>query len=238
MTDEVVLGEVDSTPVDAPVVDDAAAEKMIPSSRVEELIKKAKLKGRDNLQAELDAMKAENEQLKLKQASMGGMAVPLDAEQIKQQIMSDLKKQFQDASEARASNDLQKEAERIAGEYHQKMKAGKDSYEDFDDVMADFRPEAFPNLVYLANQVDNTPAVMYELMQNPAKWATLTVLSERDPQAAQNMLGRISASIKANQQAKAQEKEVAPPLGRLSSSPTGQDTGNLGMKDFKRMFRG
>jgi hypothetical protein len=237
MNEEVVLDQ-DSAPVDAPVVEDVATEKMIPVSRVEELIKKAKLKGRDNLQSELDAMKAENEQLRQKQASMGGMAVPVDPELIKNQIMADLRKQFQDASEARANEELQKQAEKIAGEYHQKMRSGKDSFDDFDTVMADFRPEAFPNLVYLANQVDNTPAVMYELMQNPAKWATLTVLSERDPQAAKNMLDRISSSIKANQAAKAQEKDVAPPLGRLSSSPTGQDNGKLGMKDYKRMFRG
>jgi hypothetical protein len=237
MTDEVFLDrEVESAPADVSA-EETTTEKMIPVSRVEELIKKAKLKGRDNLQSELDAIKAENEQLK-KQGSMGGMAAPIDPEQIKQQILADLRKQFQDASEAKAQEELQDKAKEIANQYHSKMKAGKDSFEDFDTVMADFRPEAFPNLVYLANQVDNTPAVMYELMQNPAKWATLTVLSERDPQAAQNMLNRISASIKANEQAKAQEKEVAPPLGRLSSSPTGQDNGKLTMKDYKRMFRG
>lgn len=238
MTDEVVLdGDVATPPAESS--DELTPEEMLPKSRVEELVKKAKLKGRDGMQAELDAIRAENEALKKQQGSMGGMAVPVDAEAIRQQVMADLKAEFQQHSEARAAADLDNEAKRIAGEYHAKMKTGRDKYEDFDEIMADFNPQAFPNLVYLANQLDNTPDVMRELMQNPQKWSTVAVLSERDPEAAQKYLGRISQSIKTNELAKAQEKDVAPPLSRLSSSTTGQDTGKpSSMADMKRMFRG
>lgn len=218
---------------------DDSAEKMLPVSRVEELVKKAKLKGRDSMQAELDALKAENAQLK-NGGSMGGMAVsaPVDPESIKQQVLKDLQEQMQQANQQRAQEELEKEANRIADAYKAKMSTGKDAYEDFDTVMADFNPAAFPNLVYLANQVDNTPAVMYELMKNPSKWATLAVLSERDPNAAQSMISKISASIKANEQAKAEEKTPPAPLGRMSSSTTGQDNGKKTVRDFKSMFRG
>lgn len=239
MTEEVAIDkEVGSEPVvDASAED--SQEKMLPVSRVEELVKKAKLKGRDSMQAELDALKAENAQLKTG-GSMGGMAAPtpVDPEAIKQQIIQDLQKQMQQANEQRAQEELEKQANQIADSYKAKMSSGKDMYEDFDTVMSDFNPAAFPNLVYLANQVDNTPAVMYELMNNPSKWATLAVLSERDPQAAQNMISKISASIKANQQAKAEEKNVPPPLGRMSPSTTGQDNGTKSVRDFKAMFRG
>lgn len=238
MTEEVALeGKAESSPAAEPEIKDSA-EEMIPKSRAEELIKKAKLKGRDSLQEEMEAIKAENAALKQQQASIGGMAAPVDVDQIKQEIMAGLKEQFQEASKARAEAELQENAKKIATEYRTKMQSGKDSFEDFDEVMADFNPQAFPNLVFLANQVENTPAVMYELMKNPSKWATLTLLSERDPDAALNMVKRLSASIVANEQAKAQEKEVAPPLGRLSSSPTGRDNGKLTFKDYKRMFKG
>jgi hypothetical protein len=240
MTDEVLDSEV------APEPDTATAEpeqeKTLPVSRVEELVKKAKLKGRDSMQAELDAMKAENAALRQQQqpVAMGGMtaAPAVNVDEIKQQILAQMKQEFQQAKEAQAAQELDAQAQRIASEYKAKMKSGSEKYEDFDEVMADFNPGAFPNLVYLANQLDNTPDVMRELMQNPSKWATVTVLSERDPQAAQNMLKRISSSIKANELAKASEKEVAPPLSRLSSSTTGQDTGKLGIRDYKRMFKG
>ena len=237
MTEEVALDkEVSPDPVDA--ADAESSEKMLPVSRVEELVKKAKLKGRDSMQAELDALKAENAQLK-NNGSMGGVALPtIDPEAIKQQIMDDLRQQMQTANEQRAQEELNNEAKKIAETYHNRMSAGKQDYEDFDDVMADFNPAAFPNLVYLASQVDNTPAVMYELMKNPSKWATIAVLSERDPNAAQNMISKLSSSIKANQQAKASEQDVAPPLSRLSSSTSGQDTGERSIRDLKKMFRG
>jgi len=240
MTDEVALEpEVEADPVVDPVEEETPKEKTLPVSRVEELVKKAKLKGRDQLQAEIDAVNAENAQLKEGQdaGSMGGMAAPVDIAAIEKNVMATLEKRFQDAQEAKAAKELDDEAQQIAADYRSKMSTGKDTYDDFDEVMADFNPKAFPNLVYLANQVENTPAVMYELMQNPNKWATLAVLSERDPEAAQKMIGRISGSIQANQQAKAEDKDVSPPLGRLSSTPTGQDNGKLGIRDYKRMFR-
>lgn len=236
MTDEIALDREQGSDSVAAPVEQPVPEKMLPASRVEELVKKAKLKGRDSVQEELDALRAEN--ASLKQASMGGMPVPIDPEQIANQVIERIRKEAQQNSEARAQEELEREAKKIAADYNLKMKSGKDSYEDFDQVMGDFRPDAFPNLVWLANQVDNTHAVMYELMKNPTKLATVTVLAERDPEAAKNMMARISSSIVANDQAKAQEKEVAPPLGRLSSSPTGQDNGKPSMNDMKRMFRG
>jgi hypothetical protein len=239
MTDELALdSEVAPPPVDDSQENESQQEKMLPVSRVEELVKKAKLKGRDSMQQELDALKAENEQLK-NGGSMGGMATPaIDQTAITQQVMASIKQQLQAESEQRASEELKAEATRIAESYRSKMASGKDAYPDFEDVMADFNPQAFPNLVFLASQMDNTPDVMYELMSNPAKFGTIAVLSERDPQAAQRMLARVGQSIQANKQAKSEQKQVPEPISRLSSSKTGQDDGNLSVRDYKRMFKG
>lgn len=237
MTDETAL-DLDgaSEPVQNENIE---SEKTLPVSRVEELVKKAKLKGRDSMTAELEALKAENAALKNSAGSMGGMQNPIDKEAIKNEVLEQLRQEYTNASEKRAQEELDKEAQRVAQNYHARMDTGKESFEDFDDVMADFNPAAFPNLVYLAQEVDNTPAVMYELMKNPSKLAAVTIMSERDPRAAQNMIAKISASIKANEQAKAEEKDVAPPLARLSSSPTGQDSGKPStVRDFKKLFRG
>ena len=121
MTDEVIDSEA---PVSDPAILENEQEEMLPKSRVEELVKKAKLKGRDGMQAELDAIRAENEALKQKAGSMGGMAVPVDPEAIKQQILGELKQQFQQANEAQAQQELDDQAKRIAQEYRSKMKSG------------------------------------------------------------------------------------------------------------------
>ena len=241
MADGLIDQEATDIPVDASQdTDESQPEKTLPVSRVEELVKKAKLKGRDSMQAELDAMKAENAALKQQQSGMGGMpAAPVvNVDEIKQQVLAQMRQEFQQSKEAQAAEEMNQQAQQIAASFHGKMKAGREKYDDFDEIMADFNPAAFPNLVFLAEKADNTADVMRELMANPTKLATVTVLAERDPQAAQNMINRISQSIKANETAKASEKEVAPPLGRLSSSTTGQDTGKLGLRDYKRMFKG
>ena len=234
--------EIASTPVETTVDDQVSdAEEMIPKSRAELLIKKAKLKGRDQMQSEMDALKAENENLRSSNAgNMGGMAAPVSVEEVEKRVMANLRQQFQENAEARAQEELQKQAEQISNSYKTKMAAGKASYDDFDSVIADFKPENFPNLVWLVDKMDNAHDIMYELMSNPNKLATVVVMSERDPHAALNMLTKISTSIKTNQAAKASEKDVQPPLGRLQSSSqtTGQDTGELSMNDMKRMFRG
>jgi hypothetical protein len=243
MTDELALDSAITPDSSAQPDQQAQAaqqeEEMLSKSRVEELVKKAKLKGRDSMQAELDALKAENEQLKSNSAgSMGGMAVPqVDPNIIAQQVMATVKQQMQQESEQQAKAQMQAEANRIVESYKSKMASGKDAYEDFDDVMADFNPQAFPNLVLLADQMGNTQDVMYELMKNPAKFGTIAVLSERDPAAAQRMLQRVSQSIQANQQAKAEQKDVPAPINRLSSSKTGQDSGKLTIRDYKKMYR-
>lgn len=234
MDDEVVLAETPEA--EAPAVEEIQ-EKLIPASRVEELIKKAKLKGRDAMQDELEALRGENEELK-SSVSMGGMATPMDAEQMRKQIYDQIMGDFQSLDEERVQGELKKEAEKLASDYRTRMDGGKEIHEDFDEIMADFNPAAFPQLVYLATQTDNTSAVMYELMKNPNKLATVTVLSERDPNAASNMINKISASIKANEQAKAAEKEVQSPLSRMQSSPAGRDNGDTSIADYKRMFRG
>ena len=233
--------EIKSDPVELPTShEDDSLEDMIPKSRAELLIKKAKLKGKEQMQSELDALKAENENLKSKAGTMGGMAAGVSVEEVEQRVMANLRQQFQENAEARAQEELQKQAEQISNSYKAKMQAGKASYDDFDEVTADFKPENFPNLVWLVDKMDNAHDIMYELMSNPNKLATVVVMSERDPHAALNMLTKISTSIKTNQAAKAQEKDVQPPLGRLTSSSqtTGQDTGELSMRDMKRMFKG
>jgi len=230
MDDEVVLAE--EVAVEAP---QEASVKMIPAHRVEELIKKAKLKGRDAMQNELETLRGENEELK-SGGSMGGMAAPMDPEQMRKQIYDQIMGDFQSQDEERIQGELKKEAERMASDYRTRMDGGKEIHEDFDEIMADFNPAAFPQLVYLATQTENTSAVMYELMKNPNKLATLTVLSERDPNAASNMINKLSASIKANEQAKAAEKEVQSPLSRMQSSPAGRDSGDMSVADYKRMF--
>jgi hypothetical protein len=114
------------------------------------------------------------------------------------------------------------------------MGQGKDRYSDFDEVMTDFEPTAFPQVALLAAHLENTPDVMYELAKNPNKLVQINTLAERSPKMAERMLKELSDSIIKNQEAV--ENTVLPkaPLSRLKSSTTvGADTGKMTVRDFK-----
>lgn len=226
--------------------EDSPPEKMLSVSQVNELVKKAKLKGERKMQDQLDAAKQQIEQLQAQQAqqqppqqqaqSQGQQQAPQGmTPELQAQVMQMLK-QKQEADEAqRYKDDLEKEVKQVADQYFGKMAAGKDLFEDFEAITADFNPAEFPQLVFLANQMDNTPAVIYELSKNPGKLADLSVLVEKSPGMARAQIAKLSQSIKRNEEAKSGLQETQDPLDRLKPSPVGADGNKKStLRDYKQ----
>jgi len=220
-------------------------EKLIPVSRVNELVKKAKYHGERKMQEQLDAARQQIEQL---QAQQGQQPVQqpqgqqpqqqqqqqgMSPEQM-QQVMAMVQKQQQDQQEKAHQAQLEKEVNDVAEQYFGKLAQGREAYEDFDAVTADFDPAAFPQLVYLATQTDNTAAIIYELQKNPAKLAALSHLVDKSPAMARKELAKLSQSIKTNDEARSNLQEAQDPLNRLKSSPVGTDNGTKGVRDYKQ----
>lgn len=231
----------------------APPEKMLPASQVNELIKKAKRKGEQKMQEQLDAAKQQIEQLQTQQAQQQlqntaqtgspqqapqqqqqGQQQGADPQQIMQQVMQQLAQKQQEEQEKREREQLEQEVNQVAQQYFGKMAQGKDMYDDFEAMTADFNPAEFPQLVFLANQMDNTPAIIYELRKNPGKLADLAVLVEKSPSMARNELSKLSDSIKRNDEAKRNLQEPQDPLNRLKPSPVGTDNGTKSVRDFKQ----
>ena len=239
------VGVEETANVDAP-----PPEKMLPASQVNELIKKAKRKGEQKMQEQLDAAKQQIEQLQAQQAqqqvqnvAQTGMQQPPqqqqgqqqtpDAQQIMQQVMQQLQMKQQEEEQRRHQEQIEQEVNQVAQQYFGKMAQGKDMFEDFEAITADFNPAEFPQLVFLANQLDNTPAIIYELRKNPGKLADLAVLVERSPNMARSELTKLSESIKRNDEAKRTLQEAQDPLNRLKPSPVGADNGKRTIRDYK-----
>lgn len=221
----------------------APPEKMLPASQVNELIKKAKRKGEQKMQEQLDAAKQQIEQLQSQQGQQQAQGQPetqqpqaqgIDPQQIQQQVMQLLQQQQQEAEQKRQQEQLEQEVNQVAEQYFGKMAQGKDMFDDFEAMTADFNPAEFPQLVFLANQMDNTPAIIYELRKNPGKLADLAVLVEKSPNMARNELSKLSESIKRNDEAKRNLQEPQDPLNRLKPSPVGTDSGAKSVRDFKQ----
>lgn len=131
----------------------------------------------------------------------------------------------------------EQEANRMATEFFTKLDAGKAKYNDFDAVVKEVDFAAIPNIVQLANMVDNTPDVMYELAKNPAKIANIQQLVSISPKLALSEMRRLAQSIKTNEEA-AKFKAPNEPLSQMRPSNTSTDSnGALTVADYKRKYR-
>ena len=216
-------------------VEDVQPEKMLPASQVNELIKKAKRKGEQKMQEQLDTAKQHIEQLQQQgqQQAQQPQGQNVDAEAIQQQVMQLMQQKMQEDEAKRNQEQLEKEVNDVAQQYFGKLAQGREAYEDFDAITADFDPTAFPQLVYLATQADNTAAIIYELQKNPAKLANLATMVDKSPAQARKMIAQLSESIKTNDDAKRNLQEAQDPLNRLKPSPVGTDSGTKTVRDFK-----
>lgn len=218
---------------------EAPPEKMLPTSRVTELIKKAKRDKERQMQEKLDAAMAQIQELQAnqpQQAQEGQGQLPpgIDPKALQEEVMRRIEEKQKENEKQRYNEQLEQEVNQVATQYFGKMAQGKDLYEDFQAITADFNPAEFPQLVFLANEMDNTPAVIYELAKNPSKLAAIDRLVERSPNMARAELAKLSDSIKRNVEAKQNLQEPQDPLSRLKPSPVGTDGGTKNVRDFKK----
>lgn len=215
-------------------------EKMLTASQVNALVQKAKRKGEQKMQEQLDAAKAEIDLLKAQQspqqeAPQQQQQAPqgIDPAQLQQLVAQQIAQQQEEAQRKQHEAQLHEEVNQVAQQYFGKMDQGRTLYDDFEAVTADFNPAEFPQLVYLANELDNTAAVIYELRKNPGKLAQLATLVKESPGIAKSELNNLSQSIKRNDEAKRNLQEPQDPLNRMKPSTVGTDNGEKNVRDFK-----
>ncbi len=130
-------------------------------------------------------------------------------------------------------------ARNTVNSFQQKMNAGKERYQDFDQVTGDIDYAAFPNVVQLlANFVDNSADVAYSLGNDLLKMEMLESLAVRSPQTAIKKIQQLSKSLTDNESA-AKTRIPNAPLSQLRPSNTGVDNGaRQEVRDYRRKYRG
>lgn len=211
------------------------AQKMLTQEQVNALIGREKKEAADRARKEVEARyMAELQQLKAQapQQSMGGMTQP-SMDEIYQQVEQRLMKKAQEHQQENARKAQEAEMQKVADDYFTKMSNGSEMFEDFNEVMSDFRPDAFPEVIHLVSGMDNTPQIMYELAKNPSKLATIYSLAKADPIQAKKALKKLSDSISMNEQAAEEYVATNAPLTKPKPSQVGTDKGLNSIKDYK-----
>jgi hypothetical protein len=213
-------------------------EKMISQSQVNDIVGSAK---REAAERAVEAYKKQ-------QAQSASASQQQFQEQVSHRNMSedDIKRvtddrikthftQLEQEAQERANVDA---ANRIVGMFRDKIIAGKDRYEDFENVTGNVAMQYYPNVVQLlAEHVDNSADVLYHLAKNRDKLYRLEGLSSHNSSDAIYEIKRLSDSIKANEQG-SKMKDSNTPLSQQRPSNTGTDSGSsLSMTDLKRKYR-
>ena len=213
---------------------EAPSEKMLRQSEVNDLV--------GSVKAEAAAKAVENykrSQQETAQPQANYNSSNLSEDRIRElasQEAQHLRDKWVSDAQSKAEQDA---AQRIVKNFHDKMSAGKDKYEDFDKATSDIELHRFPNTVHmLAEQVDNAADVLYELSKNRSKMAQLEISAREFPQEALYDLKRLSESIKNNESVSGRKSPNAP-LNQQRPTNIGTDAGGvLSLRDLKAKYRG
>ena len=226
LEEEVIVEQVAAPDVNQKMVTQEHMNKVV-SARALEAAERARKEAEARYMAELQQLKAQ-----APQQSMGGMTQP-SMDEIYQQVEQRLMQKAQEHQQENARKAQEAEMQKVADNYFTKLSNGNEMFEDFNEVMGDFRHEAFPEVIYLASEMENTPQIMYELAKNPSKLATIYSLAKADPIQAKKALKKLSDSISMNEQAAEEYVPTNAPLTKPKPSQVGTEKGLNSIKDYK-----
>lgn len=225
-------------------------EKMLPQSKVDELIKTNKIdsyeRGKREALAEIERQRASSQQGTGQQtSSMGGMQQMSQDEvrQMMHNIASEVVKPVVESTlQQRDTNARQAQQEQqlntVLTDFVNKISEGAKNYPDFQEVVGQLElPNTIqenPALLFLYSSVDNPADVLYDLAKNPTKVAAIESLYKSGRQnVAKAQLKSLSDSIKANAAGVNAQRPNAP-LGQLKTSPLGVDNGKMSIGELKK----
>lgn len=211
-----------------------AQERLFKQSELNEIVGRAKHDAVESFKRQQQTQYAQQ----APQSNLAQSSKSLSEDDVKRLTSEELARQrdqWTREAQEKADADI---AQRIVNSYKEKIAPGKEKYEDFEAVTNNVDMRYYPNVVQLlAEYVDNSHDVIYELAKNRTKLYQLESTCAHNPQDAIYEIKRLSDSIKANETT-SQMKHANSPLSQQRPSNTGTDSGStLSMKDLKRKYK-
>jgi hypothetical protein len=165
-----------------------------------------------------------------------GSQYSVSEEQIKKLASEEIQRQRDVWVQEQERQIQEKEVQRVISAYQNKLSEGKAKYEDFEQVTSDLEMQYYPSVVQmLADHVDNSADVMYDLARNRYKLGQLQNIYERNPKDAIYEIKKLSKSLKDNEEAM-NARQAKAPLSQNKFSPTSSN-GQASMRDLRAKYR-
>lgn len=194
------------------------APKLLEQGHVNVLVGKAKQEGREKGRQEALAELSAQQPAQAQSQSIASND-PASARQIFQEEFAKQTQAWERQAQEQAAN---QQAMKTLSEVNMKFNDAKTRYHDFDNVVNLKYFQQMPDVLHLANSVDNTGDVVYDLLKNPGKIAQLRGIPE---DLARQQMRNLSDSIKQNQTA-ISNPQTPEPLSQIKPSTIGLDNGS------------
>lgn len=234
MTEEVsnveVMGQqeqpVQNTPAQA-----AQIEKMIPASRMNEVVhQRTKEASQKAYERGLAEAKANFEREQSQVSSMGGIQ-QADEERIRQMMASVFKEQHAEMQREFQKAEAQRQIQDLTNSYMGKLNAAQADYPELlkrQDEIADLA-----TLIPFINEHEEAAGVTQHLLDNGAHVASLLVLSQTSPTFLRRELKKLADSIKNNENAKNMPR-INEPLSQPTASHYTADSDSASIEALKK----
>lgn len=236
-------GEVVSTPMDSGSASEAITtptERTFRQSEVDGIVKKVKHEAVEGYRRQQSEQPAYVEQKYSQNNQNTGHVAgsPLSESDYRRMAAEEVQKAREQFINEQQSKQETDNAQRIVNSFWDKVAPGKEKYDDFESVTGNIELSRFPNTVQLlAEHVDNSHDVLYELGKNRLKMSQLEQLSYMSPRDAIVEVQRLAQSIKDNETS-SKIRQPNAPLSQQRPSNVGTDSGGaLSMRELKQKYR-
>lgn len=211
------------------------AERMIPQSQV------SKIAAREAREAAEKARSDERTRMEREYAQRSASQPPPGQQQqpslggMQQHSEEDIRRMIQQEAWKLSQMEVATQIER---DWTSTMNAEKERDPEFADLYEALNIEQHPQILLWVNSMDNKAAVVRDIAKNPSKFAQVLMLTHSgSPELAKRELQKLSASIKANEDAQKQAHADAP-LSQIKPSNIGSDNGEMSVSDYRLIFKG
>lgn len=215
-------------------------EKLLPQSQVNEIVKRAKE------QAVEQYKKLYSEQPEYAQQKYGdpapafAMGKPTIDESHYRKIAAEEAQRMRTEIFNEAQKRQQEEyAQNLVQKFVQKIEPAKSQYEDFEKVTGDLNLQPFPHVVQiLAENIDNSGDLLYELGKDRLKLVQLEGLAERSRSDAIVHAQRLAQAMKERREATiSNSKAPKEPLTKMLPQVNGSATNTMDWKELSKQWR-
>jgi len=214
-------------------------EKLLPQSQVSEIVKRAKQEAVEQYKR-LYTEQPEYAQRKYGDpAPVYAQAQPTINEDHYRKIAAEEAQRMRDEIFNQAQKRQEQEyAQNLVQKFIQKIEPAKSAYEDFEKVTGDLNLQPFPHVVQiLAENIDNSGDLLYELGKDRLKLVQLEGLAERSRTDAIVHAQRLAQAMKERREAQTSNaKSPNEPLSKMLPKVNGGATNTMDWKELSRQW--